>query len=57
MSERIGVVGAGSWGTTLANLLARNGNEVVLWSFEEDVTAAIEGSGQNSVYRSTCAES
>ncbi len=50
MSERIGVVGAGSWGTTLANLLARNGNEVVLWSFEDDVTAAIGESGQNSVY-------
>lgn len=50
MSERIGVVGAGSWGTTLANLLAGNGHEVVMWSFEEDVTAAIEGSGQNTVY-------
>jgi glycerol-3-phosphate dehydrogenase (NAD(P)+) len=41
MSERIGVVGAGSWGTTLANLLAKKGHEVRLWSFEEDVTAAI----------------
>lgn len=50
MSETIGVVGAGSWGTTLANLLARNGNEVRLWSYEEDVTAAIAESGQNSVY-------
>ena len=50
MSERIGVVGAGSWGTTLANLLARNGNAVTLWSFEEDVTAAIAETGENSVY-------
>jgi glycerol-3-phosphate dehydrogenase (NAD(P)+) len=50
MSERIGVVGAGSWGTTLANLLAKNGNAVRLWSFEEDVTEAIRGTGQNTVY-------
>lgn len=50
MGERIGVVGAGSWGTTLANVLADNGNEVVLWSFEEDVTAAIEETGENTVY-------
>lgn len=50
MSDRIGVVGAGSWGTTLANLLAGNGHDVVLWSFEEDVTAAIEEGGENTVY-------
>jgi glycerol-3-phosphate dehydrogenase (NAD(P)+) len=50
MRERIGVVGAGSWGTTLANLLAHNGNDVVLWSFEEDVTEAIETTRENSVY-------
>jgi glycerol-3-phosphate dehydrogenase (NAD(P)+) len=50
MSERIGVVGAGSWGTTLANLLAKKGHAVRLWSFEEDVTEAINGTGENSVY-------
>ncbi|MFP4624367.1 MAG: NAD(P)H-dependent glycerol-3-phosphate dehydrogenase [Gemmatimonadota bacterium] len=50
MNERIAVVGAGSWGTTLANLLAQNGNEVRLWSYEDDVTAAINESGENAVY-------
>ena len=50
MSERISVVGAGSWGTTLANLLAKKGNEVSLWSFEEEVTSAINDSRENSVY-------
>jgi glycerol-3-phosphate dehydrogenase (NAD(P)+) len=50
MSERIGVVGAGSWGTTLANLLAKKGHAVRLWSFEEDVTAAIERDRENTVY-------
>ncbi|MEJ2501951.1 MAG: NAD(P)-dependent glycerol-3-phosphate dehydrogenase [Gemmatimonadota bacterium] len=50
MSERIAVVGAGSWGTTLANLLAKKGHEVRLWSFEEDVTEAINAEGRNTVY-------
>jgi glycerol-3-phosphate dehydrogenase (NAD(P)+) len=50
MTERVGVVGAGSWGTTLANLLAKKGFSVRLWSFEEDVTAAINDRGENSVY-------
>ena len=50
MSETIAVVGAGSWGTTLANLLAKKGHDVRLWSFEEDVTAAIRDTGRNEVY-------
>lgn len=29
--EKIGVIGAGSWGTTLADLLAKKGHEVTLW--------------------------
>jgi glycerol-3-phosphate dehydrogenase (NAD(P)+) len=50
MSETIAVVGAGSWGTTLADLLAKKGNEVRLWSFEEDVTEAINATRRNAVY-------
>jgi glycerol-3-phosphate dehydrogenase (NAD(P)+) len=50
MSERIGVVGAGSWGTTLANLLAKKGHDVRMWSFEEDVTAAINEENENTAY-------
>jgi len=33
----IGVVGAGSWGTALANLLARKGFSVDHWVYEQDV--------------------
>lgn len=29
---KIGVIGAGSWGIALANLLANNGHEVIVWS-------------------------
>ena len=36
-AKRIGVVGAGSWGTALANLLARKGFHVAHWVFETDV--------------------
>lgn len=44
MSEgvRAAVVGAGSWGTALAALLAKKGHDVVLWSFEEDVARSIQ---------------
>lgn len=38
---RIGVLGAGSWGTTLADLLARKGHEVRLWAYEAEVVADI----------------
>lgn len=34
---RIGVIGAGAWGTTLANFLARKGHDVALWIREEEV--------------------
>ena len=38
---RIGVVGAGSWGTTLADLLAGAGHEVSLWAREPEVVDSI----------------
>jgi glycerol-3-phosphate dehydrogenase (NAD(P)+) len=38
---RAAVVGAGSWGTALAALLAKRDHDVVLWSFEEDVARAV----------------
>jgi len=33
-TERIAVIGAGSWGTALANRLAENGHQVALWAYE-----------------------
>lgn len=29
----IGVIGSGSWGTAISNVLANNGHKVILWSF------------------------
>lgn len=39
--SRIGVIGAGSWGTALAILLNQNGNEVTLWSHRESEAEAL----------------
>ena len=50
MSERVAVAGAGSWGTTLANLLAKKGHRVALWSFEQDVADAINDTRINEPY-------
>ena len=52
MKERIGVIGAGSWGTALANLLAKQGHDVVVWSFEPDVAEAINTRNENPRYLS-----
>ena len=37
---RVAVVGGGAWGTTLADLLARKGEDVTLWAREPEVVAS-----------------
>ena len=44
---RCAVVGAGAWGTALADLLARNGHQVALWAYEPDVVQAINEKHEN----------
>jgi len=46
----IGVVGAGSWGTALANLLALKGYVVDWWVFERDICEQLHETNENSVY-------
>ena len=41
------VVGAGAWGTALANVLAANGHSVALWAREPDVVESINGQREN----------
>ena len=45
---RCAVVGGGAWGTALADLLARNGHDVVLWAREGDVVAGINERHENA---------
>jgi glycerol-3-phosphate dehydrogenase (NAD(P)+) len=47
---RIGVIGAGSWGTTLANLLAEKGWPVDLWVFEEELFWVMEKERENKIF-------
>ncbi len=47
---KIGVVGAGAWGTALANLLAEKGFHVDLWAFETEVYVDIMESRQNKLF-------
>ena len=48
----IGVVGAGSWGTTLANHIAGKGSEVDLWGWEQDVCCQIRERRINETFLS-----
>ncbi len=47
---RVAVIGAGSWGTTLADMLARNGHEVRIWAREPEVVTGIEDSRVNPIF-------
>lgn len=47
---RIGVLGAGAWGTALAQVAARGGGEVVLWAHNPETAAAIAQARENRLY-------
>lgn len=47
---KIGVLGAGSWGTTLANLLAKADHQVTLWAFESDLAGRLPETRENDLY-------
>jgi len=44
------VLGAGAWGTALADVLARNGRAVTLWALEPEVVASINGTHENHAF-------
>ncbi len=48
--DRIAVLGAGSWGTALADVLARNGHSTVLWAYEDAVAEEIAREARNEKY-------
>jgi glycerol-3-phosphate dehydrogenase (NAD(P)+) len=47
---KIGVIGAGSWGTTLANVLAKKGFDVTLWVYEQDLAVRLSETRINDLY-------
>ena len=50
MLKEYAVIGAGSWGTTLANLLAGKGLPVTLWCYEPDLAERMQITGRNDLY-------
>ena len=47
---KIVVMGAGSWGTTVAKVIADGGNDVVLWSRRQDLADEINETSRNGDY-------
>lgn len=49
-NKRISVLGAGSWGTALSLLLAKNGYEVDLWVYEKKLCHEMRDKRENSIF-------
>jgi glycerol-3-phosphate dehydrogenase (NAD(P)+) len=47
---QVAVVGAGAWGTTLADLLVRNGHVVTLWAREAEVVRSVLERHMNDLF-------
>ncbi len=47
---KIGVIGAGAWGTALAMTQARAGRDVVLWAREPELAEAMRETRENTLY-------
>ena len=50
---RVGVLGAGAWGTALAQMLASDGREVLIWARERELVDEINSARSNSIYLPT----
>ena len=48
--KKISVIGAGSWGTAIANLLAEQNHQVRLWVYEKELAEIIRTTHENTTY-------
>ena len=48
--DKVGVIGAGAWGTALAQMLSSDGRDVLLWAFEAEVIEAVNSDHRNPQY-------
>lgn len=54
MTMQVGVLGAGSWGTTLADMLCRAGHVVTIWAYEPEVVVQVNRDHENTLYCKGC---
>lgn len=47
---KIGIIGAGAWGTALAQSIANSGRDVIMWAREVDVVESINQHHENTLY-------
>lgn len=47
---KIGVIGAGSWGTALANVVTANGHDTTLWAYEPELVAGMAATRINHLF-------
>ena len=50
MQYEISVIGGGAWGTTLANMLTKNGYKVVIYVREHELIESINERHENELY-------
>ena len=48
--ERLAVIGAGAWGTALAQVAAAAGRPTLLWALEDEVVASVNDRRENALY-------
>lgn len=50
LTDKIAVIGAGSWGTTIGKLLSEKFNNVVIWAYEKEVKDEINNFHENRTF-------
>lgn len=48
--QKLGVVGGGAWGTAMAQVIASDGSDVLLWAREPEVVDAINDTHNNPIF-------
>jgi glycerol-3-phosphate dehydrogenase (NAD(P)+) len=48
--SNVGIIGAGAWGTALAQMLSSGGHDVLLWALEPELAGEINARHTNSLF-------